>query len=72
MRQDKGVLTEHTAEIENYLRSLVEQIEIKYGVTVKPQTIPFLTESKIKTIQEDAEANKARPVATKLKRREGH
>ena len=50
VRQYKDVLTEHTAETETYLLALVQKFETKYDVTVTPQRIPFLPESKIRKL----------------------
>ena len=43
--------------MEKYLMSLVAKIETKDRINVKPQLIPFVPESKIRKLQEEAEAN---------------
>ena len=43
--------------MQNYLLSMVAKFETTYKVTVKPQMVPFLLQSKVKEIQEEAEAN---------------
>ena len=57
VRPDGGVFTEETAEMQTYLEALVEKFEKKYNVEVKPQQLPFLTESKVRRLEEEAEKN---------------
>ena len=57
IRPDGGILTEQTAEMEKYLTSLVERFETKYQTDVKPQQIPFVSESRVRKLQEEAETN---------------
>ena len=51
---NKGILTQHSAEMGDYLKSMVGKFEKKYNTTVKPKHTPFLTEANIKKIKEEA------------------
>ena len=47
--------------MQHYLEALVERFEKKYKTEIKPQQLPFISESKVRKLEEEAEANNEKP-----------